>query len=155
MKKLYALVCLSYASILLCAGCGTSTIQQDNRQQKGVPMARIKTDSGLQYEVMREGSGALPKPESKVTVHYTGWLDFNGQPGKKFDSSLDRNKPFTFIVGVGQVIKGWDEGVMNMKVGEKRRLYIPARLGYGARGAGDRIPPHADLIFDVELIKIN
>jgi FKBP-type peptidyl-prolyl cis-trans isomerase len=87
-------------------------------------------------------------------VHYTGWLDNNGQPGTKFDSSIDRGQPFTFIIGVGQVIKGWDEGVMTMKVGEKRRLFIPASLGYGSRGAGQIIPPHASLIFDVELLKV-
>lgn len=88
-------------------------------------------------------------------MHYTGWLDENGTIGKKFDSSVDRGQEFTFVVGIGQVIKGWDEGVMMMKEGEKCRLIIPSELGYGARGAGGGlIPPHATLIFDIELIKI-
>jgi len=87
-------------------------------------------------------------------VHYTGWLDNNGQPGTKFDSSLDRKQPFTFIIGFGMVIKGWDEGVMSMKIGEKRRLFIPSSLGYGAHGAGNLIPPHKNLIFDVELLNV-
>ena len=88
-------------------------------------------------------------------MHYTGWLDDNGVPGKKFDSSVDRGEPFKFVIGVGQVIKGWDEGVLTMKVGEKRRLIIPAALGYGARGAGNVIPPNSTLIFDVELISVD
>ena len=87
-------------------------------------------------------------------VHYTGWLNVNGEPAGKFDSSVDRGQPFTFVIGVGYVIKGWDEGVMSMKVGEKRRLFIPSQLGYGSRGAGAAIPPFADLIFDVELLEI-
>ena len=127
-----------------------SKIEQEGNTQ----MVRQKTDSGLQYEVVKEGSGETPKPAQKVTVHYTGWLDNNGEPGTKFDSSVDRGEPFTFKIGIGQVISGWDEGVMSMKVGEKRRLIIPADLGYGARGAGRIIPPNATLIFDVELIKI-
>ncbi|MDP3889064.1 MAG: FKBP-type peptidyl-prolyl cis-trans isomerase, partial [bacterium] len=108
-----------------------------------IQVIRKKTDSGLQYEVIQEGSGALPQKGQHVTVHYTGWLDNKGEPGAQFDSSIDRGKPFTFIVGIGQVIKGWDEGVMAMKVGEKRRLIIPSDLGYGAHGVGGVIPPHA------------
>ena len=96
--------------------------------------------------------GTLPKGQ-QVTVHYTGWLDADGQPGTKFDSSVDRGQPFSFVIGVGQVIKGWDEGVLEMKVGEKRRLFIPSDLGYGPYGAGSSIPPNAALIFDVELLK--
>ena len=116
----------------------------------------IKLASGLSYQILKPATpgGAAPSKGNSVTVQYTGWLNDNGKPGKKFDSSVDRNSPFTFVIGVGQVIKGWDLGVMEMKEGEKIRLYIPASLGYGARGAGGAIPPNADLIFDVELIKV-
>ena len=114
-----------------------------------------RTPSGLGYEVLTPGTGAQPKPGQTVTVHYTGWLDENGKPGKKFDSSVDRNQPFSTKIGVGYVIAGWDEAVLNMKVGEKVRLYIPAKLGYGSRGAGALIPANANLIFDVELLAIN
>lgn len=116
-------------------------------------MSLITRPSGLSYEILKHGNGeSTPKPGQRVKVHYTGWLDDAGKPGKKFDSSVDRGTPFEFIIGVGQVIKGWDEGVLEMKTGEKRRLIIPAALGYGVRGAGAAIPPNATLIFDVELL---
>jgi len=110
----------------------------------------VTTPSGLQYIDIVVGKGASPVPGKQVTVHYTGTL-ING---KKFDSSVDRKEPFTFIIGVGQVIPGWDEGVMSMRVGGKRKLIIPPNLGYGAQGAGGVIPPNATLLFDVELLDV-
>ncbi len=118
-------------------------------------MSTITTDSGLQYEDTTVGEGAQAAAGQHVTVHYTGWLrNDDGTQGAKFDSSKDRNDPFQFSLGAGQVIRGWDEGVQGMKVGGQRRLTIPASLGYGARGAGGVIPPNATLIFDVELLAV-
>ncbi len=113
-----------------------------------------KTPSGLQFEDTVVGTGASPKPGQTCVMHYTGWLWENGAKGKKFDSSVDRGQPFEFQIGLGMVIKGWDEGVMTMKVGGKRTLIIPASIGYGSRGAGGVIPPNATLVFDVELLGI-
>ncbi|MGD9539710.1 FKBP-type peptidyl-prolyl cis-trans isomerase [Methylocystis sp.] len=113
-----------------------------------------KSLTGLQYKDTKVGKGATAKVGQTAAVHYTGWLYNNGEKGKKFDSSHDRGQPFEFPLGQGQVIKGWDEGVEGMKVGGKRTLVIPPELGYGARGAGGVIPPHAWLIFDVELVGV-
>jgi FKBP-type peptidyl-prolyl cis-trans isomerase FkpA len=113
-------------------------------------MAEVTTSSGLKYEDIVIGQGTEAKTGQTVAVHYTGWLT----DGKKFDSSKDRGQPFTFRLGGGQVIKGWDEGVQGMKVGGKRKLTIPPELGYGARGAGGVIPPNAILVFEVELLKV-
>lgn len=110
----------------------------------------VTTASGLAYQDAKVGTGASPVKGKSVKVHYTGWLE----NGTKFDSSVDRQEPFDFVIGARQVIPGWDEGVMSMKVGGKRRLTIPAKLGYGARGAGGVIPPNATLIFDVELLDV-
>jgi len=109
----------------------------------------VTTESGLRYEEIVVGTGASPKSGQEVTVHYTGMLD----TGTKFDSSLDRGQPFTFKIDVGQVIKGWDEGVMTMKVGGKRKLVIPPQLGYGPRRTGP-IPPNSILVFEVELLGV-
>jgi peptidylprolyl isomerase len=113
-----------------------------------------KTPSGLQYEDAVLGTGTSPKPGQTCVMHYTGWLWENEAKGKKFDSSVDRGQPFEFKIGLGMVIKGWDEGVATMKVGGKRTLLIPAALGYGPRGAGGVIPPNATLVFDVELLGV-
>ena len=112
----------------------------------------VTLPSGLKYQDEVVGTGPEPKTGQQVTVHYTGWLYEKGQKGKKFDSSRDRGQPFSFQIGAGQVIRGWDEGVATMKAGGKRTLVIPPELGYGARGAGGVIPPNATLLFDVELI---
>ena len=116
--------------------------------------APTTTSSGLQYTDTKVGTGVTPKRGQTAVVHYTGWLYNDGAKGKKFDSSVDRGEPFSFPVGMGRVIKGWDEGVVSMKVGGKRTLIIRPDLGYGARGAGGVIPPNATLIFDVELLDV-
>lgn len=111
----------------------------------------------LQRIEQREGTGALATPGSDVTVHYTGWLYDEREPdrrGAKFDSSLDRGEPLTFRLGAGRVIRGWDDGVAGMRVGGRRTLLIPSGLAYGRRGAGGVIPPHASLVFDVELLDV-
>ena len=120
--------------------------QDKDKQEKKV----ITTKSGLKYEDLKVGTGDEAKAGDTVEVHYTGWL----KDGKKFDSSLDRGKPFSFKLGAGMVIKGWDQGVAGMTVGGKRKLTIPPELGYGARGAGNVIPPNAELTFEVELLKV-
>jgi peptidylprolyl isomerase len=126
----------------------TTTIIQENNTPRAnntmSPANAVTTPSGLKYVELEEGSGET------IVVHYTGTLE----DGTKFDSSRDRNQPFSFKIGVGQVIKGWDEGLSTMKVGGRRQLIIPSELGYGARGAGNVIPPHSTLLFDVELLAI-
>ncbi len=114
----------------------------------------MTTPSGLQIIDTKEGTGATPTRGQTCVMHYTGWLYENGQKGKKFDSSVDRNEPFEFPIGMKRVIAGWDEGVATMKVGGKRTLIIPPELGYGAPGAGGVIPPNATLMFDVELLGV-
>ena len=114
----------------------------------------MTTPSGLKIIDTQPGTGASPKTSQTCVMHYTGWLYEDGTKGKKFDSSVDRNEPFEFKIGMHQVIAGWDEGVSTMKVGGKRTLIIPPELGYGARGASGVIPGNATLMFDVELIAV-
>ena len=134
--------------IFICSNCIMASEEMENSTKMDTPT--ITTDSGLQYIDTVIGNGESPKKGDKVVVHYTGKLE----DGTKFDSSLDRDQPFEFTIGVGQVIKGWDEGVISMQIGGKRRLFIPSNLAYGERGAGGVIPPNAKLIFDVELLDI-
>jgi peptidylprolyl isomerase len=117
-------------------------------------MAMTTTKTGLQYEDTEVGTGALAAAGKTCVMHYTGWLWTDGTKGSKFDSSRDHGSPFSFGLGQGQVIGGWDEGVAGMKVGGKRTLLIPPALGYGARGAGGVIPPNATLLFEVELLDL-
>ena len=117
-------------------------------------MSMTTTASGLQYQDTRAGTGASPVTGQTCVMHYTGWLWVNGAKGAKFDSSHDRGQPFSFPIGRGRVIKGWDEGVASMQVGGARTLLIPPDLGYGARGAGGVIPPGATLLFEVELLEL-
>jgi peptidylprolyl isomerase len=139
------------AAIAIAAAFGLAAGAPAIAQTSGKPMT---TPSGLQITDTKVGEGASPKTGQTCVMHYTGWLYQNGAKGKKFDSSVDRGEPFEFQIGVGQVIRGWDEGVASMKAGGKRTLIIPPELGYGARGAGGVIPPNATLIFDVELIGV-
>src|SRR4051795_2081542 len=113
-----------------------------------------ETPSGLQFEDTVVGTGASPAAGQTCVMHYTGWLWVNGAKASKFDSSVDRGRPFEFPIGRGRVIKGWDEGVVTMKVGGKRKLIIPPDLGYGAQGSPPKIPGNSTLIFDVELLGI-
>ena len=141
--------------LLMAAIAIPACAQKESRpvaEKKSEPAAAntVKTPSGLAYVDIVAGSGASPVSGKPVKVHYTGVLE----NGTKFDSSVDRGEPFVFTIGVGQVIPGWDEGVMSMKVGGKRKLIVPPQLGYGAAGAGGVIPPNATLIFDVELLDV-
>jgi FKBP-type peptidyl-prolyl cis-trans isomerase len=146
MTKRFALLAIAVA-----LGVAALAAVETRAQDKGKDKSKVvTTDSGLKYEDLKEGTGEAAKKGDTVEVHYTGWLT----DGKKFDSSHDRKQPFSFKLGAGRVIKGWDEGVAGMKVGGKRKLTIPPELGYGKRGAGGVIPPDATLIFEVELLKI-
>lgn len=161
-------------SFILLAACGSPMAEDETAVTAGEEPAQpeqdvsivesreartelVELDNGLKYLLLAEGAGAAIEAGQNAMVHYTGWLYDESLPegkGEKFDSSRDRGQPFSFPLGAGRVIKGWDEGVAGMKVGERRMLIIPADLGYGSRGAGGAIPPDADLLFDVELLGI-
>jgi FKBP-type peptidyl-prolyl cis-trans isomerase len=172
MKKIIMLTSLLYTYSTVQADascCGTKrkheTATPTSESAKKFKKAPMETEKKLEYKVLKSSeSGIKPKPGSRVTVHYTGWFKNDTKPenfeygqydNKAFDSSLKRGKKFEFTIGVGQVIRGWDEGVMGMQVGEKRRLYIPSNLGYGPQGFPGAIPPNADLVFDVELFDVS
>lgn len=142
---------LSVLGVLSAEPPATASKPAKQAATQGVP-AMITTASGLKYVDVTPGSGGSPQRGQQCTMHYTGWLWINEAKGAKFDSSVDRGQPFTFTLGVGQVIKGWDEGVASMKKGGKRTLTIPPELGYGSRAMGNVIPANSTLVFDVELI---
>ena len=152
---------LALAAVALLAGCHATGMKPANvtggatPQKAAAPAApttpqMVTTSSGLKYQDLVVGTGDLAEPGKDVSVHYTGWLT----DSTKFDSSVDRGQPFTFRVGAGNVIRGWDEGVAGMRVGGERKLIIPPEMGYGTRGAGGVIPPNATLVFDVELLDV-
>lgn len=141
MKSPYRSSLIAIVVLTLAVGVGGSMAESNQE---------VTTPSGLKYVDQTVGTGDVAVVGKNVSVHYTGWLE----NGKKFDSSVDRGQPFSFPLGAGRVIKGWDEGVQGMKVGGKRKLTIPSDLGYGSRGAGGVIPPNATLIFDVELLGV-
>jgi peptidylprolyl isomerase len=139
------------AAVIGAAALSAGPVRADDKPAKSGDDGKVvRLHDGLQYEDLNVGTGAEPKTGQTVVVHYTGWLT----NGKKFDSSVDRGRPFEFAIGEGHVIKGWDEGVATMKVGGKRKLTIPPELAYGSRGAGGVIPPNATLVFEVELLGI-
>jgi len=135
---------------VLVALCTVATCGAEEQESGKGAGKMVTTESGLQYMDLVVGAGRQAELGDTATVHYTGWL----ADGKKFDSSLDRGQPFSFPLGARRVIAGWDEGVAGMKVGGRRTLMIPSALGYGSRGAGEAIPPNADLIFEVELLEV-
>jgi FKBP-type peptidyl-prolyl cis-trans isomerase FkpA len=146
------------ASAVLLALCSVGAMAADTNKPKEKTMTTLpKAVNDLMKIDQKVGDGAEAISPVQVTVHYTGWLYDPSKPeghGNKFDSSVDRGEPFSFYLGGGQVIRGWDEGVAGMKVGGKRTLIIPAHMGYGSRGAGGVIPPYATLVFDVELLGV-
>lgn len=141
---------LTLAGVLACLLHVDIVRADDHKEIINMTEQAVTTESGLKYVDVVPGQGRQAELGDTASVHYTGWLT----DGKKFDNSLDRKEPFSFRVGSGQVIKGWDEGVQGMKIGGKRKLTIPPQLGYGTRGAGGVIPPNATLVFDVELLDL-
>lgn len=152
LKSAFIVSVLTFGAPLhACDAHKTDNASQKHTTDLSKDTKMITTSSGLSYKDIKVGTGDMPKTGEKVEVHYTGRLQQNDQ---KFDSSVDRDQPFIFTIGKGQVIPGWDEGVATMKVGGKRQLVIPAELAYGARGVPGAIPPNATLVFDVELLGV-
>lgn len=142
-------------TIVLSAYTHADNVAPTTSAPESAKVERIKTASGLQYEDTKVGSGDVARSGFLATVHYTGWLKSrDGSTGRKFDSSRDGDQPFTFRLGSGQVIQGWDEGVQGMRIGGIRKLIVPSYLGYGSRGAPPSIPPNATLIFEIELLAL-
>jgi FKBP-type peptidyl-prolyl cis-trans isomerase len=152
--RLMLLTAIAIAALFSLVASTGARASDPGQAEQSKPKKWKQTESGLQYLDEKEGTGDTPKPGQTCLVHYTGWLWENNAKGKEFDSSVGRGEPFVFPVGLGKVIKGWDEGVATMKVGGKRELLVPAKLGYGARGAGGVIPPNATLLFEVELLNL-
>ena len=157
MKKAFALTLALGLAVILAAPLAAQDTKPTTAPQteKKDESKMHRTPSGLQYEDTKVGTGATPQKGQTCVMHYTGWLWENNAKGKKFDSSLDRGKPFEFKLGQGQVIRGWDEGIATMKVGGKRTLIIPPDLAYGSRNVGNGlIPANSTLTFDVELLDV-
>jgi len=150
MKKTIALLLAGAAFVLF----AVPVLSADEQKEQKVEYKWTLASNGLKYQDLKVGDGPSPKNGQTCVMHYTGWLWEGGEKGKKFDSSVDRGQPFEFALGMGRVIKGWDQGVETMKVGGKRLLLIPPQLGYGAKGAGGVIPPNATLLFEVELLGV-
>ena len=156
MKRPLVLALSLFAVLAVASGCGSGEKSSTPATPSNAAPMKVNGQpttaaSGLQYWDIVVGTGATAAPGSTVKVHYSGFLT----NGVKFDSSRDRGEPFSFPLGAGQVIKGWDQGIAGMKVGGQRQLRIPPQLGYGAEGAGRTIPPNATLVFDVELLGID
>jgi FKBP-type peptidyl-prolyl cis-trans isomerase len=132
----------------------TETTEEQTNKKETKEIKRTQTSEGIEYEAIQEGSGEKPTDGQKVSIHYTGWVNDNGVPGIKIDSSRDRNLPVTFDLG-RNIMKGWDNVVREMKPGALYRMYIPSKMGYGNRGLPGIVPPNTDLIFDIELLKVS
>lgn len=155
LAKTFLRIALALGTTTLAPSVVADNVTTNNSNAEAPKVGRIKTASGLQYEDTKIGGGEVARTGRSVTVHYTGWLKSrDGSTGRKFDSSRDNDQPFTFHLGSGQVIPGWDEGVQGMRVGGIRKLIVPSYLGYGARGAPPSIPPNATLLFEVELLAL-
>jgi peptidylprolyl isomerase len=142
--------CAAFPGTLHAAGPDAMAATATQGPESVAGLVEQRSPTGVQFYVLRAGAGASPVPGQTVGVHYSGWLE----SGIQFDSSVERGKLFVFPVGIGRVIKGWDESVLDMKLGEKRQIHVPPQLGYGENGAGGVIPPGATLIFDVELVEL-
>jgi FKBP-type peptidyl-prolyl cis-trans isomerase FkpA len=155
MRRIFILLAAISLTPIAFAQINSEPVDHNTPTPPAATPQRIKLPSGLQYEDTKVGTGAVARKGFNVTVHYTGWLKSrDGSTGRKFDSSRDNDQPFTFRLGAGQVIQGWDEGVQGMRVGGIRKLIVPAHLGYGAKGAPPSIPPNSTLIFEVELLGV-